>query len=106
MISVAKARIRLEGENTSDLQYVTNQLIAMGRALNIKVGGAVKLPTKNLVIPTRRTPCGDGSDTYEKWWKKVKRWFVDVEGDEKSLRQLLRVRIPDNVYVKIILLSS
>ena len=101
-----KARIRLEGENPKDLEYVTNQLQAMSRALNIKVDGIVRLPKKKLVVPTRRTPCGDGSDTYERWWKKISRWFVDVEGDEKSLRQLLRVRIPDGVYVKIILVSS
>ncbi|RME80164.1 MAG: 30S ribosomal protein S10 [Methanobacteriota archaeon] len=103
---MAKARIRLEGEKSKDLEYVTNQLQAMSRALNVKVRGTVRLPQKKLVIPTRRTPCGDGSDTYERWWKKISRWFVDVEGDEKSLRQLLRIRIPDNVYVKIILLSS
>jgi small subunit ribosomal protein S10 len=102
---MAKARIRLEGEETKDLQYVVDQLVAMGRALGIKVNGAVRLPEKRLVVATRRTPCGDGSDTYEKWWKKISRWFVDVEGDEKSLRQLLRVKVQDNVYVKIILTS-
>jgi ribosomal protein S10 len=31
------------------------------------------------------------------------RWFIDIEGDEKALRQLLRIKVPENVYVKIII---
>ncbi len=103
---MARARVRIEGASSKDLEYIVSQLKSMGQALNIKVEGPIRLPRKNLVLPTRRTPCGDGSDTYEKWWKRVSRWFVDLVGDEKALRQILRIRVPDKVYVKIILLNS
>ncbi len=103
---MARARVRLEGGDSKDLQYIVDQLRMMGNALNIKVRGPIRLPRKNLVLPTRRTPCGDGSDTYEKWWARISRWLVELEGDEKALRQILRIKVPDKVYVRIILLGS
>ena len=75
----------------------------MTKVLNMKVKGPIPLPTKKLTITTRRTPCGDGSETYERWQKRISRRIIEVIGDNKSLRQLLRIKVPDNVYVKIIL---
>lgn len=101
----AKARIRLESDNTESLNFVVKQIKAMAEVLKMKVKGPIPLPTKKLTITVRRTPCGDGSDTYERWQKRISRRIIEVIGDNKSLRQLLRVKVPDDVYVKIILLS-
>ena len=103
---MARARVRLEGANKEDLEYITNQLNMMGQALKIKIKGPIRLPRRNLVLPTRRCPNGRGSGTYERWWKRISRWFVELDGDEKSLRQILRIKVPDKVYVKIILISA
>ncbi|MEM4295494.1 MAG: 30S ribosomal protein S10 [Candidatus Anstonellales archaeon] len=100
---MTKARMRLQGESSKDLEFVVEQINNMGRVLGIKISGIVRLPKKNLIVATRRTPCGDGSDTYERWWKVIHTWFIDIEGDEKALRQLLRVKVPENVYAKIII---
>jgi small subunit ribosomal protein S10 len=75
----------------------------MSKVLGIQISGIIRLPRKNLIVATRRTPCGDGSDTYERWWKVTYTWFVDIDGNEKALRQLLRIKVPENVYAKIIM---
>lgn len=103
---MAKARVRIEGADSKELEYIINQLKTLSQALNIEVKGPIRLPRKNLVLPTRRTPFGSGTDTYEKWWKRISRWFIDLKGDEKALRQILRIRVPDKVYVKIILMNN
>ena len=63
--------------------------------------GPIPLPTKKLVVTTRRTPCGDGSDTYEHWQMRVRKRIIDVAGDERILRQIMRVRVPDTVHIEI-----
>ncbi len=95
------ARIRLESDNPKDINYVIDQIKNITTALNLGFKGPISLPKKRLKIVTRRTPFGTGSDTYETWWKEISRKFVIVEGDEKSLKYILRVKIPENVYVKI-----
>ena len=102
-MSNPKARIRLESDDKESLNFVISQIKAMAKVLNMKINGPIFLPTKKLTITTRRTPCGDGSDTYERWQKRVSRRILEVVGDNKALRQLLRIKVPDNVYVKIIL---
>ncbi len=99
----AKARIRLEAEKTESINYVIEQIKQIAKTLDMKIKGPIPMPRKKLLIATRRTPCGDGSDTYERWEKRISRRIIEIEGDEKNLRQILRIKVPDDVFVKIIL---
>jgi ribosomal protein uS10 len=98
---MSKARITLSGENPKDLDGVISQIKELASALGMKLRGPVRLPRRKLVISCRRTPCGDGSDTYEHWEKRIFKRLVDIEGDEKLIRQMLRIKVPSTVYVKI-----
>ena len=102
---MTKAKIVLKSENPKDLDIVIDQIQELSRALNMKIVGPVPFPRRRLIIPTRRTPCGDGSDTYEHWEKRISKRLVAVEGDEKTIRQLLRIKVPDSVFVKISLVG-
>ncbi len=98
---MSKARITLKGENQKDLDGVVSQILEIAKVLKMKVGGPVNLPRKSLQIATRRTPCGDGSDTYEHWEKRISKRLIDVEGDEKHIKQVLRIKVPTDVFVRI-----
>lgn len=98
---MTKVRIKLSGETSKDLDNVVNQLRELSSTLGMKFIGPVRLPRKRLELTIRRTPCGDGSDTYEHWEKRISKRLVDIEGDEKYIKQILRVKVPTNVFVKI-----
>ena len=98
---MTKVRIRLSGENPEALDNVVNQIKELSRLLSMQFIGPVRLPMRKLEIACRRTPCGDGSDTYERWEKRVFKRLCDVEGDEKYIKQILRIKVPTNVFVKI-----
>jgi small subunit ribosomal protein S10 len=95
------AKIILKGEKPSDLDKVIVQIKELSKTLGMKVTGPVPMPRKSLWVNPRRTPCGDGSDTYEHWEKRISKRLIIVEGDEKMIRQILRVKVPDTVFVKI-----
>ncbi|MFH2105711.1 MAG: 30S ribosomal protein S10 [Candidatus Micrarchaeota archaeon] len=98
---MTKVRIKLSGEKPADLDNVVSQLRELSTTLTMKFKGPVRLPRRKLSITTRRTPCGDGSDTYEHWEKRISKRLVDIEGDEKYIKQILRVKVPTNVFVRI-----
>ena len=100
---MTKVRIKLSGEQPKDLDNVVQQIKELTSTLGMKFIGPVRLPRRILEITVRRTPCGDGSDTYEHWEKRISKRLVDIEGDEKYIKQILRVRVPTNVFVKIAL---
>jgi len=98
---MTKVRITLSGEDPKALENVVGQVRELASALQMKFHGPVRMPVKRLLIACRRTPCGDGSDTYEEWEKRVSKRLVDIEGDERYIKQILRIKVPTNVFVKI-----
>ena len=98
---MTKVRIRLSGENPTALDGVVSQIKVLSDTLGMRFNGPVRLPRRKLEISCRRTPCGDGTDTYEHWEKRVFKRLCDVEGDEKYIKQILRIKVPTNVFVKI-----
>jgi small subunit ribosomal protein S10 len=54
-----------------------------------------------MVIPTRKTPCGQGSESWDKWEMRVHKRLIDIDADERAIRQIMRVQIPDSVYIEI-----
>lgn len=98
---MGKARIKLVGKNPKELDGVCKQIVEIAKATGVEIRGPVPLPTKRLQISTRRTPCGDGSDTYEHYEMRIRKRIIDVAGDERTLRQIMRVKVPDTVHIEI-----
>lgn len=65
--------------------------------------GPIPLPTKKLRISTRKTPCGDGTDTYEKWELRIHKRLIEVQADDRILRDIMRIKIPSSVNVEMTL---
>jgi small subunit ribosomal protein S10 len=98
---MTRARIKLIGKNPKELDEVCHQIEEIAKSTGVDIAGPIYLPTRRLRITTRRTPCGDGSDTYEHWEMRIFKRLIDVAGDERTLRQIMRVKVPDTVHVKI-----
>jgi small subunit ribosomal protein S10 len=97
----SKVKITLSGERPKNILAVVSQIRELAKNFGMKIRGPVPIPRKILAITTRRTPCGDGSDTYEHWQKRISKRLLYVEADEKSIRNILRIKVPDDVFVKI-----
>ena len=95
------ARVKLTSINLSRLSDVCNEIMNIGKKASVKVKGPIPLPVKRLNVVTRKSPCGSGTETYEKWEMKMHRRVIDISADDKAIRQLMRLRIPDNVYIEL-----
>ncbi|MEM3373200.1 MAG: 30S ribosomal protein S10 [Candidatus Anstonellales archaeon] len=100
MTSKVRVRVKITSNKLDDIKQITDQISQLANATEstLKV---IPLPKKKLRINCRKTPCGDGSDTYEHWELRFYNVLVELLCDEKVLRQLLRIRMPDNVQVRL-----
>ena len=96
-----KARIRLTSANYEQLTEICNKMLEVTERTGVKHSGAIPLPTKKLVVPTRKSPCGGGTETYERWQLRIHKRLIDIEADERTLRRIMRVEIPEAVHVEI-----
>ncbi|MCD6279554.1 30S ribosomal protein S10 [Candidatus Micrarchaeota archaeon] len=98
-----KARITVTSPDAKALDDICTQIKDITKATGIALSGPVYLPTKRLMVAVRRSPCGDGSETFEHWEMRVHKRLMDIAGDERTLRQIMRIRVPENVAVRITL---
>src|SRR3989338_2274939 len=96
-----KARIKLSSPDYDTLNGICTQIIDVAERTGVKHSGSIPLPTKKMVIPTMKSPCGGGTHTFDHWEMRVHKRLIDIEADERTLRRIMRVEIPENVKVEI-----
>jgi len=98
---MAKARIKLASINIDEL----NTLCASIKDISTKAGtimrGPIPLPTKKLKITTRKSPCGDGTATFDHFEMRIHKRIIDLPLDERVLHSIMRVPIPREVNIDI-----
>ncbi len=100
---VQTARISLSGTNAKKVEGVCSQIRAISERTGVNIRGPIPLPTKRLRVPVRKSPDGEGSETWDRWEMRVHKRLIDLDADERALRQLMRIQVPDGVNIEIIL---
>jgi small subunit ribosomal protein S10 len=100
-----KARIKLMSKDPKKLDEVCRELNEITDKFGVAMHGPIPLPTKKLKVTTMKTPCGDGTGhgnaTWDRWEMRVHKRVIDISADERTLRQIMRVTIPDGVSISI-----
>jgi small subunit ribosomal protein S10 len=98
---VKRARIKLTSTDTEKLGGVCQEIQEIAKKIGVKLVGPIPLPTKKLVVPTRRTPCGDGSNTWDRYEMRVHKRLIEVDARERVMRNIMRTRVPNEVYIEM-----
>ncbi|MEE8358193.1 MAG: 30S ribosomal protein S10, partial [Candidatus Hydrothermarchaeales archaeon] len=96
-----KARIKLSSAEHKKLEDVCNQVIEIAKKTGVEMSGPIPLPTKRLRIHVRKSPSGDGKASWEKWETRIHKRLIDIEADGRTMRQVMRVKVPDGVNIEI-----
>ena len=83
------------------LDQVINEIKMVVKKTGVKMYGPVPLPTKNLVIPTRKSPCGEGTQSWEHYQLRIHKRLIDINADDRSIMLILKIMFPEAVHVEI-----
>lgn len=100
-----KARINLASIDIKKINEVCDSIKDIAEKTKTAIHGPIPLPTKKLKLTTRRSPCGDGKASFERYEMRVHKRLIDLAVDERALRLVMRVPIPEGVSVEIELLD-
>ncbi|MDY6966002.1 MAG: 30S ribosomal protein S10 [Halobacteriota archaeon] len=98
-----KARIKLSGINPAELDGICNQIKIIAEKVGIAISGPIPLPTKKMVVPCRKSPDGEGTATWDHWGMRIHKRLIDIDADERALRQLMRIQVPKDINIEIVL---
>ena len=96
-----RARIKLTSTDTEKLEGVCDEIKDIAKRIGVKLVGPIPLPTKKLVVPTRRTPCGDGSNTWDRYEMRVHKRLIEIDARDRVMRSIMRIRVPNEVYIEM-----
>ncbi len=100
-----RARIKLTSTDLAKLEEVIRELKGITEKFGVTMRGPIPLPTKKLKVTTMKTPCGDGTGhgnaTWDRWEMRVHKRVVDVSADERTLRQIMRISVPEGVQISL-----
>ncbi len=97
----SKARIRLLGTDPKELAKLCNELKQISERTGVRMKGPVPLPTRRIIIPVRKSPCGNGTQTWDHFELKIHKRLIDIDAEEKAMRALMRIQVPDDIRVEI-----
>src|SRR3970040_2074408 len=95
------ARIKLTSSNLGNLETVCKEIKDITEKTGVKVRGPLPLPTKRLKVTTRKAPSGQGTHTYDHWEMRVHKRLIDLDADDRTMRQLMRIRVPEDVFIDV-----
>ena len=95
------ARIKLTSTNLEQLERVSKEIKDITEKTGVKMRGPQPLPTKRLKITTRKAPTGEGTHTFDHWQMRIHRRILDVEPDDRTMKQITKLRIPEDVKIEL-----
>lgn len=103
---VHRIRITLTSKNMKSLEKVCADLINGAKKQNLRVKGPVRMPTKILRITTRKTPCGEGSKTWDRFQMRVHKRVIDLHSPSEIVKQITSISIEPGVEVEVTVADS
>jgi len=98
---IHRIRITLTSTNVKSLEKVCADLIKGSRDKKLEVYGPVRLPTKVLRITTRKTPCGEGSKTWDRFQMRIHKRVIDLRSSSETVKQVTSISIDPGVDVEV-----
>ena len=96
-----KARIKLASIDIKKINEVSSFIKDISEKTGVEMRGPIPLPTKKLKVTTRKSPDGEGRATWERYEMRIHKRLIDLGLDERALRLVMRVPIPEGLNIEI-----
>lgn len=98
---MSKARIKLASIDIDKINEVCDYIKDISQKTGVEMRGPIPLPTKKLKVTTRKSPCGEGKASWERYEMRIHKRLIDLGMDERALRLVMRVPIPEGLNIEI-----
>jgi small subunit ribosomal protein S20e len=96
-----KARVTFSGNKLPEIQMVTKNLVENSKKYNASIRGPVRLPNKHLRICCRRSPCGEGTKTWDNFEMTVYKRYIDIICTTTQIKDITMFQIPSTIHINI-----
>lgn len=100
-VQTHKIRITMSSRNGKALEKVCSDLMTRAKEQSIKTRGPVRLPTRTLRITTRKSPCGNGTNSWDRFEMTIHKRIIDLYSPQEVVKQITSINIEPGVDVEV-----
>mmetsp|Transcript_9230 Transcript_9230/g.13866 ORF Transcript_9230/g.13866 Transcript_9230/m.13866 type:complete len:122 (-) Transcript_9230:29-394(-) len=104
--SELRIRISLTSRFVKSLEKVCSTLKNSAKDKGLQVKGPVRLPTKKLLITTRKSPCGEGTNTWDRYEMRIHKRLLDMQCPASIVSQITNVTIEPGVEIEVFIIND
>jgi small subunit ribosomal protein S20e len=104
--SLGFIRIILTSRKITSLEKICQNIINSSKHKNLKIIGPKRIPTKSLVITTRKSPCGEGTNTWDRFEIKIHKRIIDLFSEDNIVNHITTINIEPGVEVEVTYLNK
>eukprot|EP00811_Abedinium_folium_P017226 NODE_26148_length_562_cov_2.358621.p1 GENE.NODE_26148_length_562_cov_2.358621~~NODE_26148_length_562_cov_2.358621.p1 ORF type:complete len:117 (+),score=34.85 NODE_26148_length_562_cov_2.358621:93-443(+) len=101
-----RIRITLTSCDMKSVEKVCADLIQGAKDLKLNVQGPVRLPTKALKVTVRKTPCGEGTNTWDRFEMRIHKRLIDLHIPYDVVKQVTSINLEPGVEVEVTIADS
>jgi small subunit ribosomal protein S10 len=98
---MSKVRIKLSSVDINALNSIIGMIKDIADRAGVNMRGPIPLPTRKMKITTRKSPCGDGTATFDRFEMRVHKRVIDIPAEDRVLHPIIMLKIPRSVQIKI-----
>ena len=96
-----KARLKIASTEIDKVNDVCQFIRDIVEKTGVVMRGPIPMPTKKLKLTTRKSPDGEGKASWERYEMRVHKRLIDLGVDERTLKLVMRVPIPEGLNIEI-----
>ena len=96
-----RARIKIASIDIDKVNQICRDIKEIADKTGVQLRGPIPLPTKKLKVTTRKSPSGEGKASWERYEMRIHKRLIDLGADERTLRLVMRVPIPEGLNIEI-----
>ena len=101
-----KARIKIASTEIEKVNQTCQYITDIAEKTGVDIRGPIPLPTKKLKLTTRKSPDGEGKASWERYEMRVHKRIIDMGTNERALRLIMRVPIPEGLNIEIEMIDT
>ena len=92
----------LKGREVKPLEWACNEIVMRAKNKGYETKGPVRIPTKILRITTRKSPCGEGTNTWDRYEMRIHKRVIDIHCPSSVVKDITTFEIDASVDVNLI----
>merc|ERR1712080_254794 len=98
---IQRIRMTLKGRETKPLEWACSEIVSRSKNKGFEINGPVRIPTKVLKVTVRKSPCGEGTNTWDRYEMRIHKRVIDIHSPSEIVKQITSISLEPGVDVEV-----